>query len=164
MRRREPLGIELVRKGIVKNVDIENALKYQREHPDKKLGDILYTLNVCDSEVLIKGIGDIVGVKGILLKSRDIKIKLEEYMSIDIAKKNKVLPFEIQDSRIKVCFADTTNTREIETIRLLLLNKGLVMENYITFESEINKILKGLILYQAFFYNLNLNNFSRFAK
>ena len=144
MRRREPLGIELVRKGIVKNVDIENALKYQREHTNKKLGDILYTLNVCDPEILIKGIGDVLGVKGMLLKSRDIKIKLEEYMSIDIAKRNKVVPFQVEDSRIKVCFADTTNIREIENIRLLLLNKGLVMENYITFESEIVKILKTL--------------------
>ena len=32
----------------------------------------------------------------------------------------------------------------IDTVRLLLLNKGLVMESYITFESDIDKILKSL--------------------
>ena len=32
----------------------------------------------------------------------------------------------------------------MDTVRLLLLNKGLVMESYITFESEIDKILKSL--------------------
>ncbi len=144
MRRREPLGIELVRKGIVKNIDIENALKYQKEHPKKKLGDILYTLNVCEPTVLIQAIGEIIGVKGMMLTPGQVKVKLEDYIAVDVAKKNKAIPFEKQDSRMKVCFADVANIREIENIRLLLLNKGLVMESYVTFESEIEKVFKSL--------------------
>ena len=66
-RRRQPIGVELVKKGIVQERDIENALKYQREHPDRKLGDILYQLNVCDPNILIEAIGEIIGEKGILL-------------------------------------------------------------------------------------------------
>ncbi len=30
-------GVELVKRGIVKEKDIETALQYQREHPDKKI-------------------------------------------------------------------------------------------------------------------------------
>ena len=59
MRRRLPIGVELVKRGIVTETDIEKALEYQRQHPSVKLGDILHILNVCDAEVLIENIGDI---------------------------------------------------------------------------------------------------------
>ena len=142
MARTQPLGIELVRKGLITERDVENALNYQKNNPNEKMGDIIRKLNVCDPKVLIEAIGEIVGEKGIILTKEDINIKVEEYISIDIAKQNKVIPFDINSGKIKVCFADTTNRRNIDTIRLLLLNKGLVMERYITFEGIINDILK----------------------
>ena len=144
MRKRQPIGVELVKRGIVTEKDIEKALEYQREHPDKKLGDILYILDVCDPNKLIETIGEIVGTKGILLNASTIKVKLTDYISLDVAKKNKAIPFEVASGKIKVCFANTVNSRVIDTVRLLLLNKGLVMESYITFESDIDKILKSL--------------------
>lgn len=144
MRKRQPIGVELVRKGVVTEADIANALEYQRDHPNRKLGDILYILDVCDPNKLIETIGEIVGTKGILLNASTIKVKLTDYISLDIAKKNKAIPFEVASGKIKVCFANTVNSRVIDTVRLLLLNKGLVMESYITFESDIDKILKSL--------------------
>lgn len=144
MRKRQPIGVELVKRGIVTEKDIEKALEYQREHPNRKLGDILYILDVCDPNKLIETIGEIVGTKGILLNASTIKVKLTDYISLDVAKKNKAVPFEVASGKIKVCFANTVNSRVIDTVRLLLLNKGLVMESYITFESDIDKILKSL--------------------
>ena len=44
MRRRLPIGVELVKRGVVTEADIEKALAYQREHPNTKLGDILHIL------------------------------------------------------------------------------------------------------------------------
>lgn len=35
LKRKQPLGIELVRRGIVDGEAIEKALKYQEEHPEK---------------------------------------------------------------------------------------------------------------------------------
>lgn len=144
MRKRQPIGVELVKRGIVTEKDIEKALEYQREHPNRKLGDILYILDVCDPNKLIETIGEIVGTKGILLNASTIKVKLTDYISLDVAKKNKAVPFEVSSGKIKVCFANTVNSRVIDTVRLLLLNKGLVMESYITFESDVDKILKSL--------------------
>ena len=143
IKKRQPLGVELVKREVVTEGDIERALEYQRQHPDKKIGDILYLLDVCDPYKLIEAIGEILGVKGILLTNRTIKINLTDYISLDVAKKNKAIPFEVDAGKIKVCFANTVNTRAMETIRLLMLNKGLVMENYITFEPEIDRILKS---------------------
>ena len=44
MRRRLPIGVELVKRNIVTESDIEKALEYQRKHPNTKLGDILNIL------------------------------------------------------------------------------------------------------------------------
>ena len=144
MRKRQPIGIELVKRGIITEQDIEDALREQRKTPNKKIGEILYELNVCDSSELIKAIGGIIGVQGILLSQSSIKINVLEYTSLEIAKKNKAIPFEIENGKIKVCFSDTTNTRNIESMRLLMLNKGLVIEPYITFDGIINETLNSL--------------------
>lgn len=140
----QPLGIELAKRKIITESEIDKALNYQKMYPNKKLGDIIHILHLCDSEKLIKAIGEILDEKAILLEEGDIRINLSDYISLDIAKKNKAIPFEVDGNRIKVCFADTTDKRSIDTIRLLLLNKGLIMEKYITFESNIDKILESL--------------------
>ena len=143
MRRRQPIGVELVKKGIVEEDDIKKALDYQKQHPNKKIGDILYILDVCNPNKLIKSIGDILGTKGILLTSKVLKLNVTDYISLDVAKKNRAVPFEVDSGKIKVCFANTVNARAMETVRLLMLNKGLVMEEYITFEPDIDRILKS---------------------
>ena len=144
MRRKQPIGVELVKRGIVTEGDIEKALDYQRKNPNMKLGDILYELEVCDPNKLIETIGEILGTKGILLTSNIITININDYISADIAKKNQAVPFDIVNGKIKVCFPNTVNTQQMNEVRLLLLNKGLVMEPYITFEQQIKKALKSL--------------------
>ena len=139
----QPIGIELARRGIITQSDIDKALEYQKIHPTKKIGDIINILELCDSKKLIDAIGDILEEKTILLEESNVKINISDYISLDIAKKNKVIPFDVQNGKIKVCFADTTNTKSIETIRLLLLNKGLLMDKYITFETNIEQILNS---------------------
>ena len=144
MEKRQPIGIELVKRGIVTEEDIEKALDYQKPHPRKKLGDIIDILGLCDSHVLINAIGEILDEKAMYLLENDIRTNLLEYISLDLMKQNKAIPFEIASGRIKVCFADTSNKKSVEVIRLLLLNKGLVMDKYITFESNIERILDSL--------------------
>ena len=36
MRKRQPIGVELVKKGVVTEKNIEDALEYQKTNPDKK--------------------------------------------------------------------------------------------------------------------------------
>ena len=144
LRMKQPIGIELVRKGIVTENDIEKALDYQRSHSSMKLGDILFELELCNPEKLIKEIGDIIGAKGMLLTKDKIKINIGEYISIDLAKENKAIPFEVSGGKVKVCFPNIIDNKKMNTIRLLFLNKGLVMEPYITFKQQIDSILVSL--------------------
>ena len=143
-KRKQPLGIELVKKGIVTEDDIARALDYQKAEPKKKIGDILNILRVCDPYTLIEAMGEILEEKAIYLKESDIKVNIADYISVDIAKQNKAIPFEEVSGRVKVCFADTSNRRSVETVRLLLLNKGLIMDKYITFETNVDIILNSL--------------------
>ena len=140
IRKRQPLGIELVRRGIVDGEAIERALQYQMDHPNKRVGDILYILKEADPEKLAKEIGDIIGEKGIYLTDDKIKIDVTEYIPWDMMKANKVVPFEIAAGKIKVAFADVAGNKEsIKNIRMMLLNKGLVMEPYMAFETNIEE-------------------------
>ena len=100
-KKRQPLGIELVKRGIVTEEDIERALDYQKAEPQKKIGDILNILRAADPYVLIKAMGEILEEKAIYLRESDIKINIMEYISIDIAKQYKAIPFEDSNGRIK---------------------------------------------------------------
>ena len=42
----QPIGIELVKKGVVTEADINKALDYQKTHPNKKIGDISELINI----------------------------------------------------------------------------------------------------------------------
>ena len=69
MASKAPIGVELVKRGIVKESDIDEALNYQKQHPDKKLGDILNILNICPQEKLITAMGEILGEKVIIFNN-----------------------------------------------------------------------------------------------
>ena len=143
IKKRQPVGIELVKRGVVTGEDIEKALKYQEEHPNKKIGDILYILNVAEPEELIKNTAEILGQKGAYLNSSTVKLEIADYIPLDVMKANKAIPFEIESGKIKVAFADTSkNESRINGIRMLMLNKGLVMEQYIAFESNVDEFLE----------------------
>ena len=139
-----PIGVELVKRGLVTEADINEAISYQKEHPDKKLGDILNILNLCPQRELIKAMGEILGEKVMILRPDSVQVDMTKYFSMDIAKSCKAVLFEIIGGKAKVCFADTSNRRAIEQIRLILLNKGLVLDKYLTFETNINNTLEAL--------------------
>ena len=142
--RKIPIGVELVRNGVVTEDEVNRAVEYQKTHRGMKLGEILRIISNCDDETLINGIADILGEKGIILTYNDINLNIEEYISLDIAKECKAIPYSIEQGKIKVCFADTANRNTIDKITLLLLNKGLLVDKYITFEKNIDDILKML--------------------
>ena len=141
--KRGPIGIELVRKGLITQEDINKALEYQKKNPQMRIVEIIRTLNLCDEYALLEALGEILGEKPILITQNDIQITINKYISLDVANKYKAVPFQISGSKIKVCFADTLNKEAVDTIKLILLNKGLTMEKYISFEKNVLDVLKN---------------------
>ncbi len=144
MNGRTPIGVELVRRGVVKETDIATAIEYQKQHPEKKLGDILNILNLCPQKKLIDAMGEILGENVIILTTDDVKIRENKYLPLNISKACKAILFEVIGRRAKVCFADTSNNKAIEEVRLSLLKNGLVMEKFLTFETNIENVLQSL--------------------
>ena len=142
-KKKQPIGIELIKRGLVTEDDVRKALLEQKKSPNRKLGEIIKDMNVCDSRSLIQAIGDILGVKGVILTDDSIKINMLEYISLEMAKKYNAIPFDIEGDKIKVCFADTTNKRIFEAIRMLMINKGLTIEPYVTYSDIIIDILNN---------------------
>ena len=143
IKRRQPLGIELVKRGLVTGEHIEKALAYQEKNPNIKIGDAIAILGLCDPEILIKAVGEIIGERGVYLKYENISIDLSEYLPLDLMKRYKAIPFGVEGGKIKVCFADVRNNQvNINNIKMLMLNKGLVMEQYIGFESNVDEFLR----------------------
>lgn len=143
IKRRQPLGIELVRRGVVDGEAIERALQYQSEHPNRRLGDILYILKEADPNVLAREIGDILGTKGIYLSDDKITIEPTEYIPLDMMKSYKAVPFDIESGKIKIAFADVSKSADnLKSVKMLVLNKGLVMEPYMAFETNIDEYFK----------------------
>ena len=91
-KRKQPLGIELVKRGIVTEEDVNRALDYQKAEPKKKIGDILNILRAADPYVLIEAMGEILEEKAIFLKESDIKVNMFDFISLDIAKQYKAIP------------------------------------------------------------------------
>ena len=146
MSERTPIGVELVRRGVVTESDIRTALEYQKDHPEKKIGDILNILNLCPQADLIKAMGDILGEKVIILSVDDIKVQdSEKYIPIDVAKACKAVIFEIIGKRAKVCFADTADNKSIEQIKLQLQKNDLIIEKFLTFETNINNVIEAIM-------------------
>ena len=141
MANRQPLGIELVKRGIVREEDINKALDYQKQHPNEKIGNIINKLHLAEPHELLIAIGEILDEKTVFLGYDNIKLKVDDYISMDAVKANLAIPFEINGGVVKVCFADVSNSSQIESIRLLLLNRGLVMDRYITYEDNIKEVI-----------------------
>jgi len=139
-----PIGVELVKRGLATEEDINQAIAYQKEHPNKKIGDILNILKLCPQKELIRAMGEILGEKVLILRPDNVKVEMKQYFSMDIARACKAVLFEIVGGKAKVCFADTSNKRAIDQIRLILLNKGLVLDKYLTFETNIENVLESL--------------------
>ena len=142
--KRQPIGVELVKSGIVTENDVQTALIEQKKSPNKKIGEILKEMNLCDQRTLIQAIGDILGVKGVILTKESVQINILDYISIEMAKRYHVVPFGLENGKIKVCFSDVTNRRNFEAVKMLMLNRGLVIDPYVSFISSIDDILDDL--------------------
>ena len=144
MARNVPIGIELVKRNIVSEADVKEAIKHQKSHPNKKLVDIIHFLGLCDERELLKALGDILNEKVVLLNNSILKIQPTDYLSLDVCKRCKAVPFEEYNGKVKVCFSDLSNKKAVEQVRLLLLHNGYQMDRYLTVDSNLDSTLESL--------------------
>jgi len=134
--RRNPIGVDIVNAGLITEEQLNEALAYQKNHPEMKIGEIIDVLNMCDKEQLLRLLSAKLGVKAIVLGD-DTNIDYTSYLSRDTVVNAKAYPFEVEGTTIRVAFADPLDEKLVDSVKLQLLNKGLEMEKYLTLYSMI---------------------------
>jgi len=134
--KKNPLGIELIKSGLINQEQIDEALKYQKDHPDLKLGEVIDILNMCDKEKLLTTLADKLGFNAVILDT-DSTFDYSELLSRDTVINSKAFPYSVEGKVVKVAFADPSDERTVESVKLQLLNRGYQMEKYITLYSMI---------------------------
>ena len=97
-----PLGIELVKRKVATEADVKEAIRYQKEHPNTKIGEALAEIGTIDEKKLVQAMSEILGEKVIIMRPELVNINISKYISIDTAKKNKVIPFDEINGKVKV--------------------------------------------------------------
>ena len=87
---------------------------------------------------------DILDKKGKFLEIDNMQIEPTDYIPFDIMKKNKAIPFAVESGKIKVAFADVASSESsIKSIKMLMLNKGLVLDVYIALQANVEEFLQS---------------------
>lgn len=141
--KKNPLGIELMEKGLLTQEQVDEALEYQKEHSEYKFGEIVDILNMCNKTELLNTLAEKLGEKAEFL-DKQITINYADYLPRDIVINNKALPFEVNGQRIKVAFSDPKDIKKVNEVKMLLLNKGYSMEVYITLYTSIMKFVNSI--------------------
>lgn len=139
-----PLGVELIRRGLIKDSDINEAVNYQKSHPGVKLGEAFHILKMVPDKELLDVIAEQIEAKPMILDPLSFTFKFTDYLSMDIVKQHKVMPFEIENNKLRIAFANPNDKTAKNMIRLILLSKGIAMEEYVTFASYIDEIVKNI--------------------
>lgn len=131
-----PIGAELVARGIISAAQLDEAVSYQKQHPDMKLGEIIDILNMCDKQDLLAVISEKIGVGSVTLKSGE-NVDYTKFLSRDTVIMEKAFPFAVVGNTVSVAFTDPLDKQKVESVKLQLINKGFEMQKYVTLYSMI---------------------------
>lgn len=137
------LGAELVQRKLITEEQLKEALEYQRNHPEYKLGEIFDILNMCDKTELLNILAEQLGEKPEYL-DKQITINYADYLPRDVVINNKALPFEVVGQKIKVAFSDPKDMRKVNAVKMLLITKGYTMEVYLSLYTSIMKFINSV--------------------
>lgn len=152
--KKNPLGVDLINEGLITEEQLNEALAYQKNHPELKIGEIVDVLNLCDKTELLRVLSQKLDVKDVTL-SDDMDIDYTKYLSRDTVINFKAFPFKATGNTIKVAFADPADRNAVDSVKLQLLNKGFEMEKYLTLYSMIMNQVKNVKNVQDEYVNTN---------
>ena len=134
--KKNPIGVDIVNSKLITEQQLNEALTYQKNHPELKLGEVIDVLNMCDKMQLLQVLSEKLDVKVVVL-DENTNIDYTKFLSRDTVINLKAFPFELSGTTIKVAFADPADEKAVESVKLQLLKKGLEMEKYLTLYSMI---------------------------
>lgn len=136
--RKNPIGLEFIKRGLLSDTQVTRVLEYQKDHRDLKFGEIVDILDMCEKNSLLSVLSEKLQYEGVMLDGK-LAVTPVDYLPRDIIINYKALPFKIEGNRLSVAFADIQNTQKVKEIELMLMNAGYEMLPYITLYTSIMK-------------------------
>ena len=141
--RRNPVGVEFIKRGLLTEVQVDRVLEYQKDHKDLKFGEIVDILDMCDKKQLLETLAYKMQVTPVMLDG-DLDVNPVNYLPRDVIINYKVLPFDLEGNKLKVAFCDPQNATKVREIELLLMNQGYDMEVYLTLYTSIMRQISNI--------------------
>ncbi len=141
--KKNPIGIEFIKKGLLTDAQVDRVLEYQKDHKDLRFAEIVDILEMCDKTKLLETLADKIQVTPVMLDEQ-IDINPVQYLPRDMIINYKAIPFDVDGNTIKIAFSDPQNASKVKEIELLLMNKGFNIEIYVTLYTSIMQQISNI--------------------
>ena len=120
------------------NSDQLSAIKFESVNTGKSIDSIIKDRGYVTSEDYAEAFGKVYGIEFANLTVEQISPELLDKIPLDIAKKYRVIPFELKDNKLSLAMTDPLN---LQTIDFIERKTGFKVIPYITTEKIVEKIL-----------------------
>jgi len=134
--RKNPIGLEFIKSGLLTDIQVTRVLEYQKDHRELKFGEIVDILDMCDKSDLLEILSKKLQYEGVLL-DEELEITPVDYLPRDIIINFRALPFKLDGNKLSVAFADVQSIQKLKEIELMLMNAGYEMQPYVTLYTSI---------------------------
>ena len=141
--KKNPLGVEFIKRGILNDAQVDRVLQYQREHREYKFGEIVDILDMCNKDDLLNTLSIKLQAEPVML-NEEIKINPVQFLPRDVIINCKAIPFELEGNTLSVAFADPQDQEKVREVELLLMNAGYEMKLYITLYTSIMRQIENI--------------------
>ena len=132
------VGNELLKEGIITKEQLEQALAYKEEHPQKKFLDILYDLNFISKDIFLKELAKELNVDYVSslgnIRVRNIDVP------INVLKQTKAVPFDVQFDKVRIAMENPVDWNAQNYFKRFFRDKKL--EFVLAHKEDIEKALK----------------------
>lgn len=141
--KKNPIGIEFIKRGILNDAQVDRVLQYQREHKEYKFGEIVDILDMCSKDDLLNTLAYKLEANPVML-NEELTINPVQYLPRDVIINCKAIPFELNGNTLSVAFADPQDQEKIKEVELLLMNAGYDMQIFITLYTSIMRQIENI--------------------
>ncbi len=131
------LGEQLIKKGIITDGQLINALKLQKAE-GIKIDAALIKLGYISEEKLLEALSSIYGFPTISLTPADIDLGALKLIPEEVIRKYRIIPFAKSGNTVKVAISEPSSTA-VENLKFLL--SGFNFQIYLIKNSELNSII-----------------------
>jgi len=132
------VGADLLQQGLITQEQLNKALEVKKQHPSKKLLDILYDLKYISKDVFLKELSKELEIPYVdnlnEIRLRDIKIP------INVLKQTRAVPVEVKYDKVVIAMEDPLNWNAQAYFKRLFPDKKL--EFVLAHKEDIEKVLK----------------------